>query len=154
RVEVRPSVDLAISRALLRRHVRRSSDHDTGASQPRAVPIVAGRASDAEVGDHGAPGRRVEQDVVGLDVAMYHAHAMRVGQRIGNLTHDAARLVDPQRTAPAKTVADATAFDEPHHEIDDALALVDRVDGNDVRVTEPRRGLRFTQKSLANVRTK
>ena len=84
RVEIAAAVDLAVARRLLGRHVGRRADRDAGGGEPR-VRALLDRARDAEVGHHRAAVILVEQDVVGLDVAVDHAARMRVGERVRDL---------------------------------------------------------------------
>ena len=63
---------------LLRRHVRGGSDNHPGC---REAGRQVARGGDAEVRERG-PAARVEEDVVGLDVAVDDTAAVRGGERI------------------------------------------------------------------------
>ena len=67
---------------------------------------------DAEVRDHRPP--VVQQDVLGLDVAMDDAVAVGVVQRVGDLGRDAYGLVDTELRFAAEFVAQCLAFDVRH----------------------------------------
>ena len=91
RVQVAPPVHRAALVRLLGTHVGRSAKRDARLGEPVATR-TADRASDAEVGDQCAAVR--EQDVLGLDVPMYHAQAVGVAQRVGHVACDAERISD------------------------------------------------------------
>ncbi len=85
------------------------------ARRPRAAlgsPSGGGgeRLGDAEVGDDGVPAR--EQHVLGLQVAVHHAVAVRVGERVGELAHQAHRVRQaasaPSRVRRARRVSPST----------------------------------------------
>ena len=57
----------------------------------------------------GAAGAGVEQDVVGLDVAVHDAALVRVGERVGDVAQDAARLVDGQRAVLVQALGEVVA---------------------------------------------
>ena len=61
------------------------------------------RLADPEVGDERVP--VVQHDVLGLDVAVHHAVAVRVVQRVGHLARDAHRVVDGQLARCVEPVA-------------------------------------------------
>src|SRR5216117_3727488 len=61
---------------------------------PRAHP------RDAEVGDEGAAGRRVEQDVVGLHVAVHDAVRVRVIERQRHFLEETGGLRDAEGPEP------------------------------------------------------
>ncbi len=85
----------------------------------------------------------VEQDVLGLDVAMDKADVVCRGQAAGNL-HD-----DPQNERLAERVflidhfIQMPPFDQLHDDVGLALLLPERVDLRDIRVVELRYGLGF-----------
>ena len=149
RVQVAPAVDVAVARGLLRAHERRRADRDAGGREPGAA--VADRTCDAEVRDHRAIARGVEQDVVGLDVAMHHAVLMRVGERVADLPEDAPHLGRIECAAIVNALRQRVAVDERHHEEDEAVLLVDAVDRDDARVRELRRRLRLAKESRTDL---
>jgi len=67
---------------------------------------------DAEVHHHRAP--VVEQNVLGLDVAVNHAMPMRVVERVSHLACDAHRFVDAKLRLAIQLVANRLALDEGH----------------------------------------
>ena len=77
-VDVRAGGDLALAHRLLGAHVVRRAERHAGLGHP-APAGLAGRERDAEVGDQGLA--VVQQDVLGLDVAVDHAVAVGVVER-------------------------------------------------------------------------
>ena len=76
-------------------------------AQRADVPAASSwfRAGDAEVGDQRVP-VLVEQDVLGLDVAVHDAVRMRVVQRVGDLAYDPERVATgrcPSRRSRARS---------------------------------------------------
>ena len=61
---------------------------------------------DAEVGDERVPA--LQQNVLGLDVAMDHAERVRVAERVGDLARDAHRVVDRAAAARARAARAAS----------------------------------------------
>ena len=67
---------------------------DAHAGLRQAVAAGGQRARDAEIGDHRVPA--AQENVVRLDVAVDHAVAMRVVERVGHLARDGQRVGDGQ----------------------------------------------------------
>jgi hypothetical protein len=150
RVEVGAAVDLAVAGALLGAHVRRRADGHPGGREARVAPLDH-RPRDAEVGDHGAVAVVVEEDVVGLDVAVHHAARVGVGERVGHLGEHAPHVVHRHRAAVVEALAEVLAVDARHHEEHQPVGLVDRVDRDDVRVRELRGRLGLAQEARADL---
>jgi hypothetical protein len=144
RVEVASAVDRALARRLFRAHVSRRSDGDSGGGQPRFA--VTDSARDAEVSNHWPAAVGVDQDVVGLDVAVDDSALMGVSERIRDVTEDSPRLVNRERTVVVQQLRDIVARDVRHHKENDAACLVDGVNIYDVRVVELRGHLGLAQK--------
>ena len=110
------------------------------------------RAGDAEVGDERALAAALEQDVLGADVAVDDARAVRVGERPGDLAQHARRLAGEQRPARADPLAERRPLDERHDHVDEARRARRRAyDGHDVRMRERGGGLRLAQERLAQL---
>ena len=133
---------------LLGTHVLRGAENLADARHPGAVRD----ARDAEIGDEGAAGTALDQDVVRLDVAVHHALRVRVGQAPGHLAQNPRRLRRRQRSATPDALAERFAVDERHDEEDQVAHLFDREDGNDVRVRELGRCAGFVQEALSQRR--
>ena len=78
-----------------------------------------------------------EENVLRLDVAMQHAHAVRVGERIGDGGRDRERPCRVQPPLLQQSLAQRAALDVRHHVIEKALGFTRIVQGQDVRVCEP-----------------
>ena len=148
RIDVAPSVQVTLTERLLRRHVRRRADRNASDGEPR-IPLR--RARDAEVGHHRTACRAVEHDVVRLHVAVDDALRVGIRKRVGDDGEDAACLTHGQARLAREPLRKALTVHERHHEVHDAFAFVDRINGNDARMCELRRGLRLPQEPLANV---
>ncbi len=111
-----------------------------------------GRARDAEVGDERAPGGALDEDVVGLDVAVHDAAAVRVRQAPTPLPA-AAGSASAALSGPARRTrcAERFALDEPHDEAQQLGVLLHREHRDDVRMREAGGHARLAQKALAQL---
>jgi hypothetical protein len=82
---------------------------------------------------------RGEQDVLGLEVAVHHPGAVRVRQRICELTRQTHDVIDGQRTFAHQPGAEALSLDERHRVKGQASDRARGVDGDVVRVLQPGR---------------
>ena len=143
------------SRCLLRRHVRRGPDNDSpsctqvGRSSERVVWQGVVQLRQSKVGQLRVATLR-DQNVLGLDIAMQNAGLMRCGEAV----RDAGQQVD--RLAPAmcarRPVPKRPAVDELGDKILTALDFIGVVHGEDVRMIEPGRRLRFALEAPARGR--
>jgi hypothetical protein len=126
----------------LRRHVRRGAEHGArdrdgcGGGEPRQ----------AEVGDLDSP-VLVEHQVLGLDVAVDHATPVRVGQGVGDVAHDGARLVHRERPG-AEPGAKALAGQELHGDEWLVAVALEGEERGDVGMVQGRGGQRLALESL------
>ncbi len=88
RVEVRARV-AAVTARLLRAEVERGTHRDALGGRRRARA-----AGDPEVGHDGAPRVALDEDVVGLDVAVHDAARVRMAERPRDLLDDARDFLD------------------------------------------------------------
>src|SRR6185436_1288935 len=130
---------------LLGRHVRGRADHR---SRLRALGLRAVRVLDsryAEVGELGAR-LRVEHHVRGLDVAVDDARVVREVERIEQLAHDAHCFLEVEALVRVEEVLQLLAANELHDQVGDVAFLGEVVHLDDVRMVEPRDGLRLARK--------
>src|SRR5207302_10241176 len=101
----------ALAGRLLRTHVLWGPDYhslgrELGGRRLRSL-------GDPEIGDvHAA--RRVDEDVVGLDVAVDDAAPVRVGERVGDLARDTRRVADRQAALLLQLLTYRRPVDAPH----------------------------------------
>jgi len=122
---------MVIAYGLLGRHVRRRADGDSRLGQPRAA---LHRPRDAEVGDHRPSAFGLQEDVVGLDVAVDDAAQMGVRQRVGDLGEGATHFFDGAKRSKLQVRRQRAASHERHDEIGDSVVLAHVEDRDDVRV--------------------
>ena len=133
---------------LLRAHVVGRADHLPG-------PGRAGAATDpgdAEVRHQGAARGGVQQDVVGLHVAVHYAALVRMRQRPRDLAQHPCALLRRQRSMFADALPQRLAVHVRHREKHHVGALVDGEDGDDVGVGELRRRPGLTEEAPARDR--
>ena len=142
RIEIGGRADRVGRRALLRRHVKRRADPSGRAAAVRARR--ADRLGDAEIENlqREIALRRIaaKQDVLGLQIAMHEAHAVRLADAGENGAHD------PDRRVQAGFLTAADGVDEPgaqraafhifHREEGLSVDLADVIHRDDVRMTD------------------
>jgi hypothetical protein len=139
-VEIAPAVHL-LARRLLGAHVARGSDCH---ALPRAGHSLRRHGpGDAEVGQEGAPAPALEQDVLGLHVAVHHARSGGGVERGRQVRHDPDDVRDRQLALPVETLPQGLALDLVHDVIEEALRGAGRVDGDDAGMAETGDGARF-----------
>ena len=134
--------------ALLRAHVRRRADRRARLREVLRVD----HARDAEV-HHDRTPLAVHHDVRRLDVAMHHALAVRVVERAGNLRENRLRHRNRKRLVLREQVIERAAVDVLHHEVQEAVLLLHRMDVDDVRMVELRRGARLGEEPVPHALT-
>ena len=82
---------------------------------------------------------------------MNDAACVRVIERVGHLGENAPNGIDGQTRLSRKASGETLAFDQRHDDVDDATALVDRIDRDDAGMTQLRGRLRLTQKACLDV---
>ena len=134
-----------LARGLFRCHVFRCADNP-----PTAARILA-QHRDAEVGHQGAGAVAIEQDVVGLDVAVHHVLRVGIGQCVRHVAEDRCREVRRESSLPAQPFAEGFAGHIAHREEDELTDLFDRVNRHDVRVGQARRHARLAEETFASL---
>ena len=145
-VFVAAPVDFVRASGLLGAHVRRRPEDGAGLGEVPALSRRAHRAGDTEVRHHGRAAR--QHDVLGLDVAVHHPVAVRVGQRARHLGGDAERVFLGQLFLARQAVAQGFPFDVRHDVIEEAGRGAGVVQRQDVGMLQPGGGLDLAQKPL------
>ena len=145
RVDVGAGRDLALAHRLLGAHVVRRAERHAGLGHPGAAGLARGER-DPEVGHQRAA--VVEQDVLGLDVAVDHAVPVGVVQRARPPRWRSGRLRDGELLLAVEPVAERFALDERHDVVEEAVGLARVEQRQDVRVLEVGRGLDLGQEAL------
>jgi hypothetical protein len=135
-VNVGASVDVALPRRLLGRHIARRADRHPGVRQPAAAARLGQRPGHAEVGEDGMV--LLQEDVFGFDVAMDHALGVRVCKRVGDLVDDANRVRDGDLALPSEPVPQRFTRHVRHDVVQQAVACPGGEYGKDVGVLEVR----------------
>jgi hypothetical protein len=127
---------------LLGRRVARGSEDCTGRFRPARLRECT---REAEVSDpHDAV--LVEEQVGGLDVAVQYAPGVRVFECRGDVAPDPCGLRDAESCPRVEHCPQASAFEQlEHHERHIVFPPV--VDGDDVRMMQRRRKLRFSSEA-------
>ncbi len=121
-----------------------SSHHDSAFGNPLAGRI--GHECDPEVRDHRLA--LVEHDVLGLHISMDHVPFVRVVQRRGNLARDRDRLIDRELLLALHLLAQRFARDVRHHVKQKTIRVPGIVEGQDVRMIQPRGDLDLAQEAI------
>ncbi len=148
RVDVRLAVDVVPER-LLGRHVVGGPEHAPVGGQA----LLVERAGDPEVGDLGRA-LAVDQDVLGLDVAVDDVARVGAAERAGDLDRVRERLVHRQPAHAADALLERLALDVLEDDVGPALVLpgVDHADDVRVRELRDRAGLAAEALELVGVR--
>ena len=143
-VEIGTAVELLPAR-LFRAHVARRSERAPGIRH--AMALVA-RERDAEVGQQ-RPVGLVEQDVLGLHVAMHDVLRVRVGERLRDRAHDARDLGRLRAQVAMREVA----VRQVRHRVvqQTAARAPDLVDRDDVRMIQARDGARLALEAFGQL---
>ena len=91
----------------------------------------------------------LQQNVLGLDVAMNDAQLVRVAERVGDLARDANRVVHRKLLLALEPRAQRLAGDERHHVVQQSVGVAGVEQRQDVRMLQPRGRPDLAQKALA-----
>ena len=95
----------------------------------------------------------VEQDIVGLHVAMHDAVAVRVAERVRDLPGDARGVAQRETVLLLEHLPERRPVEAPHDDVQDfVLVAPDFVDRHDVRVLEAGAGSRLAHEPLGESR--
>jgi len=145
RVDVGSRAGRPVRGRLLRAHVVRRAEAHAGLGQAPA-PRVGYRQGDSEVRHDRLP--VLQEDVLGLHVAVDHPLPMGVAERHGDRARDPDRLPHGQLALPVEALPQALPIDEGHHVEEEALRLPRVEQRQDVRVLEVGGRLDLGQKAL------
>ena len=118
---------------------------------PASVISECAGAGDPEVGDLRLA-LVVDDHVLRLDVAVDDPAPVRVAERLQDLLGEVDRDVRRQRAALAHELLQRAPVDQLHRDVGRPVPLGAVEDADDVRVREPRRGLRLAPEALAELR--
>ena len=91
----------------------------------------------------------MQQDVLGLDVAVHHVVPVRGVEGVGDFERDAHRHIDRELRLPVEAVAEVLSLHDGHDEIEKPVGVSGVVEREDVRMIEPRRQPDLAQKAIA-----
>ena len=146
RIHVASRVDRALAHGLLGAHVLRRAETQAGLRHALTAGSLHGER-DAEVGHQRVSA--LQQDVLGLDVAVDHAESVRMLQRVGHLARDQQCLVHSELAIPLEPRAQRLARHQRHHVVEQPVDLARVQQRQDVRVLEPCGGANLGQEPLA-----
>src|SRR6185503_11813406 len=86
RIEIAAAVDIELAGRLFRRHVMRRPE---GARRIGTHRIEGTKERYSKIGEHGTAARTLEEDVLGLEIAVNDAVLMRGVQRLRQIAEDA-----------------------------------------------------------------
>ena len=122
----------------LRRQIQGGADKVHGAGVFKVAPLTG-----AEVHQH-QPAARLPHYVLRLDVAMDQSCRVHCRHRSAQLLTGDGRFNRPERSVGREQLLERAAAQELHPEPDAVLMDSRSVDQDDIRVSDPREGLRFT----------
>ena len=108
----------------------------------RVPPRPLGVAAGAEIHQY-YPAAGFAHDVVGLHVAMNQSGPVDGGERAAEVEPDEGRFARADRTAVHELLLERAAREQLHRNADNAVDDVRTIDGDDVRMPEPRHQLAF-----------
>jgi hypothetical protein len=135
RIEVGAVIHMLAPVELLRRHVLRRADGEACASERGRVAsaVRLDTAGDAEVGEQHAT--IIEEDVVGLDIAVDQPERMDGGEGGGDLYADEDGVGGVDTLATIEQIAQR-AVEQGHNEVEVLSFLAVVLDGHDIGVRE------------------
>jgi hypothetical protein len=153
RIDVGATVDMTRARCLLGAHVVQGAHGDARFGE--RVARLGGRdcASDAEIRDQCVPAVLfIEQDVLRFYIAVHHAVAMGVVERIGHLARDPHDVVQRQLPFSIDALAQRPTRHVRHDVVQTAVRLTGIEYGQHVRVGQLARDVDFPEEALGGER--
>ncbi len=153
--EIGAPVEPGASARLLRAHVaRRAEDGARGRLAGLGAAVELGDAEVEDLGDRDARDAiAVEEDVLGLDVAVDDARGVRGAERVDHVMHHCQEIADGERRIAGEGVVEGQAREQLHHEVGGVLVvLADVEDVDDARVVDLRGDARLAGEAVARER--
>ena len=145
-VDVGAGVDGLLAHGLLGAHVVRGAEGEAGLGHAGAAGLLHGEG-DAEVGDEGLA--LVQQDVLGLDVAVDDALAVGVVEGAGDFGGEADGVGDGEHAFAREAGAQRLAGDERHDVVEQAVGVAAVEQREDVRMLQARGGADLAEEAFA-----
>ncbi len=145
RIDVGAPIDRLAAQLLGRRVMRRPHHHAGGGQGFRR-----GHAREAEVHQLDLAARQ-DPDIAWLDVAVHHALAVGVFERVEDLDQRADAFLEIQPAA-VEDLGEVFALEVLHHHVHGAVDLAGFVHGDDVGVVEARARLRLAHETIEVIR--
>jgi hypothetical protein len=145
-VDVGPVVDVLVCGRLLRCHVGGRAQGDAGGGELVPARGIAHGLGHPEVGDPGMAA--AEQDVVGLDVPVHHAHGVGRGQGVHHLLEDLRCLWDGKLAFPDEALPEGLALEIGHDVVEEAVGLTRVEEGKDVGMLQVGGDLHLLEEAL------
>ena len=150
RIDVCPSIHFFLAKRLLRRHVGRCAERETGLRKRRSGRFH--RSRNAKIRDKRMPVG--EQNVLWLDVAMNDTVLVRIRQRVGHLTGVVEGGGDRERTIAPHSRPQGLAIHERHEVVEEPVDLAGIDQRHDVGVVQLRRDLDLAQETVGAERSR
>ena len=130
---------------MLGRHISRCAEYRTGLRVLRRLDARDTKISDLHLTAW------LNDDISRLDVAVYDAEAMRILERVEQLTHDAHNIADRETLVFFEVAFELATRHEFHRDKKRVVIVAEVVDRYDVRMIESPGCFRFTLKARDQV---
>jgi hypothetical protein len=144
-VLVGPGVDGAVAGGLLGTHVVRGAEREASLGDAAATSLCH-REGDPEIGDDRLTG--LEQDVLGLEVAVHHAASVGEVERAGEEREQTQGLVEGQLLLAREPGPQRLALDVGHHVVEQAVGRPGVEEREQVGMLQVRGGPDLAQEPL------
>ena len=130
----------------------RRSDHGSGLGQVGVALLQC--LGNPEVREHASAGRKFQENVVWLHIAVNHLCTVRKVERGGDVFCYPQRHIHRQLTFAPNASTERLSFDERHRVTRYVLVATDEENGNDIGVIERRRRPRLAPKAARQLRAR